>query len=153
MPVINFRWWKIHNQTEAIKQNGVHLSGAEQKLLEWCNGILSGIGLDALGMTQCVVIVSLVLGKLYLYFFSIHREWYIIHLKTIISYCVFLQTRLALNYISFATQCKVLTTGIERGCFTLSICIYLLLAGRHISFVVYSGFAYDLASKVTIIAS
>jgi hypothetical protein len=33
------------------KRNGVQLSGAEQKLLEWCNGNLSGIGLEALGMT------------------------------------------------------------------------------------------------------
>ena len=29
----------------------VQLSGAEQTLSEWCNGNLSGIGLDALGMT------------------------------------------------------------------------------------------------------
>ena len=51
-----------------IKRNGVH-SGAEQRLSKWCNGNLSGIGLNTLGMTQCVVIILLVLGKLYLYFF------------------------------------------------------------------------------------
>ena len=32
---------------------------------------------------------------------------------------------------------------IERGYFTLSICICLLLAGRRVSFVAYSGIAYE----------
>ena len=67
MPIIDFRRWKIHDQMEAIKRNGVQLSGAEQTLLEWCNGNLSGIGLNTLCMMQCVIIISLVLGKLYLF--------------------------------------------------------------------------------------
>ena len=128
--------------------NTIQLSGAKQKLSKWCNGNLSSIGLNTLSMTQCAVIVSLVLENYIYIFFSIHHEWYIFHLKIIIIYLSFLWTRLRWNYISFSTQCKLLMTRIEQEYFSLSICICLFLAGHHISFVAYFRVAYDLASKV-----
>ena len=128
MPIIDFRWWKICDQTEAIKQNGVQSSGAEQKLSKWCNGNLSSIGLNTLGMMQCVIIVLLVLRNYIFFLFClIHHEWYIFQLI----YLCFLWTRLRWNYISFGTQMEIVD---DEDWMRIFYSFYLFLADCCISF-------------------